>query len=81
VRIAYHPPEPAVSSLEAFDGLVRSIFTHRRKMLSNALAPWATIHAAEPAAALEAAGIDGRRRPETLDLAELCRLAEVFVSP
>jgi hypothetical protein len=33
-----------------------------------------------PAAALERAGIDGRRRPETLTVAELVRLSNVFVA-
>jgi hypothetical protein len=30
--------------------------------------------------ALAAAGVDGRRRPETLQLIELARLADVFAS-
>jgi 16S rRNA A1518/A1519 N6-dimethyltransferase RsmA/KsgA/DIM1 with predicted DNA glycosylase/AP lyase activity len=52
----------------------------RRKMLSNALAPAAVPRGVAPAAALERAGIDPRRRPETLDLVELARLSDVFVS-
>jgi 16S rRNA (adenine1518-N6/adenine1519-N6)-dimethyltransferase len=80
VRLTYHPPSPPVRDLDGFDALVRSIFTQRRKMLSNALATYATSRGAEPAAAIEAAGLDGRCRPETLEVAELARLADVFAS-
>ncbi len=80
VRLTYHPPQPALKSLETFEALVRTIFMMRRKMLSNALAPFATARGADAAAALEAAGIDGRRRPETLEVAELARLADVLTA-
>ena len=80
VRLTYHPPDPPVGDAGAFDGLVRSIFLHRRKMLSNALADFAASHATDAVAALAAADIDGRRRPETLNLTELARLAHVFAS-
>ncbi len=57
-----------------FDRVVRAMFTQRRKMLANALKGLA------PAAAeaLAEAGIDGRRRPETLQLTEIARLADVL---
>lgn len=80
VRVTYHPPEPGVRDLAVFDGLVRTIFMQRRKMLSNALAPFARPRGVDAAAALQASGLDGRRRPETLDVAELARLADVFAS-
>jgi 16S rRNA (adenine1518-N6/adenine1519-N6)-dimethyltransferase len=80
VRVTYHPPSPAPRSEAAFDGLVRSIFMQRRKMLANALAQFATSRGTEPGAALAQAGIDGRRRPETLTVAELVGLADVFAS-
>ena len=51
--------------------LVRSVFTQRRKTLANALKPFSAPAGVGPAAALAAAGLDGRRRPETLQLAEL----------
>ena len=38
------------------------------------------LRGADAPAALAAAGIDGRRRPETLELVELVRLADVFAS-
>jgi 16S rRNA (adenine1518-N6/adenine1519-N6)-dimethyltransferase len=80
VRLVYHPPDPPVRDPEMFDLLVRSIFLQRRKMLSNSLASFADLHATDARSALQAAGIDGRRRPETLDLAELARLADIFTS-
>ncbi len=80
VRITYHPPDPAVRDPEIFDQLVRSIFLHRRKMLSNALSEFATSHATDAPRALRAADIDARRRPETLSLIELGRLADIFAS-
>jgi 16S rRNA (adenine1518-N6/adenine1519-N6)-dimethyltransferase len=80
VRVTYQAPNPAVRSVETFEALVRSMFTQRRKMLSNALAPYAASRGSNPVSALEAAGIDARRRPETLAVAELIRLADVFAS-
>jgi 16S rRNA (adenine1518-N6/adenine1519-N6)-dimethyltransferase len=80
VRLTYHAPNPPVKSLDAFDGLVRSIFTLRRKMLSNALAPLASSRGADADQIIGEAGLDGRRRPETLSVDELVRLADVFTS-
>lgn len=80
VRLRYGPPRVTLKDPAAYDGLVRSIFTHRRKMLSNALAPFAAARGLEPATAIGRAGLDGRRRPETLRIDELARLAEVFAS-
>lgn len=80
VRVTYHPPQPHLRDPETFDGLVRAIFMQRRKMLSNALGPFAAARGMEAGAAIEAAGIDGHRRPETLNVAELARLADVFAS-
>ena len=59
---------------------MRAIFTQRRKTLANALEPFADSAGVPPGAALAAAGLDGRRRPETLQLEELARLADVFAS-
>jgi 16S rRNA A1518/A1519 N6-dimethyltransferase RsmA/KsgA/DIM1 with predicted DNA glycosylase/AP lyase activity len=67
---------PPVSVPSTFGPLVRGIFTMRRKMLANALAPVAASLNRQPAAVLDSAGVDGRRRPETLAVDELVRLAE-----
>jgi 16S rRNA (adenine1518-N6/adenine1519-N6)-dimethyltransferase len=80
VRITYHAAEPEVRDADLFQALVRAIFMQRRKMLSNALASFATAKGADSTSVLTAAGIDERRRPETLSVAELVRLADVFVS-
>lgn len=79
VRLAYHPPDPPVRDPGAFDALVRAIFTQRRKMLRSALAGFAARHQVTAAEAIEQAGLDGTRRPEALSVAELVRLADVFV--
>jgi 16S rRNA (adenine1518-N6/adenine1519-N6)-dimethyltransferase len=80
VRITYLPPRVPLASFETFDRLVRSIFTQRRKTLHNALAPFASSRGQNAGELLARAGIDSRRRPETLDLAELGRLSDLFTS-
>jgi 16S rRNA (adenine1518-N6/adenine1519-N6)-dimethyltransferase len=80
VQLTFRPPAVALTSEPVFEAMVRSMFTQRRKMLGNALLPFAASRGRDPREALDAAGIDPRRRPETLQLTELARLAEVFVS-
>jgi 16S rRNA (adenine1518-N6/adenine1519-N6)-dimethyltransferase len=80
VRLTYHPPQPAVRDARVFDELVRAIFTQRRKMLRSALAGYAALHELTAAEAIDRAGLDGTRRPEALSVADLARLADVFVS-
>jgi 16S rRNA (adenine1518-N6/adenine1519-N6)-dimethyltransferase len=69
-----------VRDAATFEALVRSMFTQRRKTLFNALRPFAESRGRHPAPALERAGIDGRRRPETLSLAEIASLARELSS-
>jgi len=80
VRLTFGAPKIAPRLAGAFDLLVRSIFMQRRKVLANALKPLAEATGVPVAAALAAAALDGRRRPETLQLEELERLAAVFAS-
>jgi 16S rRNA (adenine1518-N6/adenine1519-N6)-dimethyltransferase len=70
-----HPPSPAPDDLATFRALTRAVFTRRRKTLANALGAYGSDGRIRPAELLERAGLDGRRRPETLDLAEFVRLA------
>jgi hypothetical protein len=49
-------------------------------VLTNALAAFAEARGLSAVEATSRAGLDGRRRPETLDLAELARLSAVFAS-
>jgi len=79
VRLRFHAPEPAVERPAIFAALVQSIFTHRRKTLSNALGSFHLSAVCPPADALLEAGLDGRRRPETLSIAELAGLADAYV--
>ena len=81
VRLTFRPPAVPVLDIAMFEGMVRSIFTQRRKTLSNAMRTFAEARGRQAAEVIATAGIDGRRRPETLHLAELARLAEVLASP
>jgi 16S rRNA (adenine1518-N6/adenine1519-N6)-dimethyltransferase len=76
VRMEFHLPAVRLVDEQLFDRMIRVMFSARRKTLSNALKPF---DATAPAV-LALAGIDSRRRPETLQLAELARLVELFAS-
>lgn len=80
VRLAFRPPTVEVVDEALFTRMVRTVFTQRRKMLANSLQPFAETAGLDARDALARAGIDGRRRPETLQLVELARLADVFPS-
>jgi 16S rRNA (adenine1518-N6/adenine1519-N6)-dimethyltransferase len=78
VRLRFHEPRPAPVDAVRFEGLVQAMFTRRRKTLANALLAYPGADRAAIDAILEQAGIDGRRRPETLDLGELVRVADAY---
>jgi 16S rRNA (adenine1518-N6/adenine1519-N6)-dimethyltransferase len=80
VRLRFHPPQPTVASPQAFTRIVRAVFTRRRKTLANALLAVDTTGHRSFGPVLEEAGLDGRRRPETLTLAEFARLADAYVA-
>ena len=83
VRLRFHAPDPPVASPEMFADLVRSVFTRRRKTLSNALLAvekGGRESLSERVSSLEQAGLDGRRRPETLTVAEFARLADAYAA-
>jgi 16S rRNA (adenine1518-N6/adenine1519-N6)-dimethyltransferase len=80
LRLAFRPPAVEVSEPLVFEQMVRAMFTQRRKTLGNALRPFAVARGADAAEALRRAGIDPIRRPETLQLDELARLAEFFTA-
>jgi 16S rRNA (adenine1518-N6/adenine1519-N6)-dimethyltransferase len=80
VRLTFHSRETLTALPGPLERLVRLAFTQRRKTLANALSARPTVlgtqHASE---LLRRAGIDARRRPETLAPGEwvtLARLAE-----
>ena len=78
VRLTFRPPAVMLADEAAFERMVRSMFTQRRKTLANALKPFAETAGRSAPGALAAADIDPSRRPETLQLTELARLADAF---
>ena len=79
VRLTFRPPHVDIADQQLFVRMVRTMFTQRRKTLSNALKPFAVERGVDAADALRAAGIDAKRRPETLKLVEMAVLARAFV--
>jgi 16S rRNA (adenine1518-N6/adenine1519-N6)-dimethyltransferase len=71
------PQNPAL-----FFDLVRAAFAHRRKTLKNALTQWerCPVDREDIGGVLQCAGIDARRRGETLALDEFQRLADALLS-
>ena len=78
VRLGFRPPLFPVVDEAMFERMVRSMFTHRRKTLANALASFAADAGAAAATVLRDAGIDPVRRPETLEIVEIARLVDGF---
>jgi 16S rRNA (adenine1518-N6/adenine1519-N6)-dimethyltransferase len=76
VQLTFGPPAVRVPDEALFERMVKAMFGQRRKTVSNALKAF---DATAPAV-VALSGIDGRRRPETLDLAEMARLADLFAS-
>jgi 16S rRNA (adenine1518-N6/adenine1519-N6)-dimethyltransferase len=74
IRLEFGPPAVRVMDEALFERMVKTMFGQRRKTLANALKGF------DPTApaVLALAGIDGRRRPETLQLEEMARLADLF---
>jgi 16S rRNA (adenine1518-N6/adenine1519-N6)-dimethyltransferase len=79
IRLRFGPPRADVADIDLLERLVKGMFTQRRKTLSNALKTFAETAGASATDALARAGIDPQRRPETLALDEVARLANVFV--
>jgi 16S rRNA (adenine1518-N6/adenine1519-N6)-dimethyltransferase len=78
VRLQFHPDEPPARDQVAFEKLTQAIFTRRRKTLANALLAYPPSSGVQVAEILGRAALDGRRRPETLAIADLVRLADAF---
>ena len=76
VRLEFGHQPVRIANAEIFERMVKAMFSHRRKTLGNALKSFD--HTAP--AVLGLAGIDPRRRPETLQVTEIARLAELFTS-
>ncbi len=80
VRIAFGPPRAEISDAARFRKLVKAGFNQRRKVLANALASARLATPETLAHALESAGIDPRRRGETLTVAEWAALERALAS-
>jgi 16S rRNA (adenine1518-N6/adenine1519-N6)-dimethyltransferase len=80
LRLEFRDPVVTIADEAVFEQMVRSIFTQRRKTLQNALKPLAEARHRDARALVAAASLDGSRRPETLQLAELARLADALAS-
>jgi 16S rRNA (adenine1518-N6/adenine1519-N6)-dimethyltransferase len=79
VRIEpYAQPAVDVTDRDQFFAVVKAGFSQKRKQLHNALSAGLARPQAEAADALARAGLDGRRRAETLSLAEWAALALAF---
>jgi len=71
-------PRAEVGQWGPFRELVKASFGQRRKTLSNALKTMGPRDRGWIASLLDRAGIDGRRRAETLSLEEFARLSRAF---
>lgn len=81
VRVVFHPPARVNALPRALDSLVRLAFTKRRKTVANALEGSVALPPGWTAPdLLRHAGIDGRRRPETLTPDEWVALARTAES-
>jgi 16S rRNA (adenine1518-N6/adenine1519-N6)-dimethyltransferase len=76
VRLQFGSPLAHVSNPALFDRLVKGLFSQRRKTLANALKRFDRTGPG----VLALSHLDGRRRPETLQVTEIVRLAELFAS-
>ena len=75
VRLTFRRSPVRIADELVFQQIVKTAFMQRRKMLTNALKQF---DGTAPAV-LALAGIDGKRRPETLTLDEFAKLTELFV--
>jgi len=76
VRLRFHPPNPQVADEKLLAAVTSAVFSRRRKTLGNALLAYGGLLPGSASRALTEAGIDPIRRPETLTIAELCRVTD-----
>jgi 16S rRNA (adenine1518-N6/adenine1519-N6)-dimethyltransferase len=80
IRLRFRAPRPPPADPPLFGAMVQAVFSRRRKTLANALKAFAEGSGLAPRIALSQAELDGRRRPETLSIQELVRLADIYAS-
>jgi dimethyladenosine transferase (EC 2.1.1.-) len=73
-------PQPLIATeeLDAFFRLARAGFSQKRKTLRNTLSAGLGLPAVQAESLLAAAGIDPRRRAETLSIAEWGQLTDAW---
>lgn len=77
IRLTLHdtpPVQPANGDERGLFRLIRAAFSQRRKTAANAVAAGLGLPKSRVTAALQAAGLDARLRPEQLTLADYCAL-------
>ena len=79
VRLRFRPASAEVPSLDVFERVVRGAFLQRRKTIQNALAPVAASASREAAEVLARAGVDPRKRPQELTVAEFAALSRAVL--
>jgi len=80
VRIDLHESPPvAIADVDRFFEVVRAGFGHKRKQLRNALAQGLSLPVGTVVEALRRAGIDEKRRAQTLSLEEWARVTHGFL--
>jgi len=80
VRIDLHESPPvAIADVDRFFEVVRAGFGHKRKQLRNALAQALSLPVGTVVEALRRAGIDEKRRAQTLSLEEWARVTHGFL--
>lgn len=81
VALRFRTSPVPVADRALFERMVRTLFSQRRKTVLNALGPLAReVSPHPPRALLGRAGVAPDRRPATLDLPELARLADALAS-
>jgi 16S rRNA (adenine1518-N6/adenine1519-N6)-dimethyltransferase len=81
VRLDFLPEREVIAAPPRFDGMVRALFTQRRKTMGNALAAYAGLPGATAAQLLTGIDIDPRRRPETLTIQDFASVAGALTVP
>jgi 16S rRNA (adenine1518-N6/adenine1519-N6)-dimethyltransferase len=79
VRLRFRAPAADVGDPAAFERIVRGVFLRRRKTLLNALVPVASSFGRSAPEVIERAGVDGTKRPQTLTVHEMARLARAVL--
>ena len=79
VRLRFRPAAAQVGSPAVFERVVRGVFLHRRKTLLNALQPVVAPTGLSALEVLERTRLDPSRRPQTLTVTEMARLAQAVL--